>query len=239
LNQSLSLSTSSFFGRREVWNKGPDIEVKPERPTFIRNVRESRGPIYLALHGETEWNQQRRFQGRLDSPLTEIGLNQARRAGVTLLRLLGNSAEFHIVTSPLARARETARLICRTLNVGFARVEIDSRLAEIDLGSWAGLTREEVEKHWADLVRDAGRYNWYFRSPDGERFEDLANRLGAFLASAKDFNGVTIAVTHGVASRALRGVYSGLPREKAITLENNRNVLFRLCDGVVDSVPYD
>ena len=196
-------------------------------------------PIYLALHGETEWNQQRRFQGRLDSALTETGIEQARRAGVTLQRVIADATDFLIVTSPLGRARETARLICRTLNVDFGRVEIDSRLAEIDLGSWAGLTREEVEKHWADLVRDAGRYNWYFRSPDGERFEDLADRLAAWLTAARERSVVTIAVTHGVASRVLRGVYAALPREKAITLENNRNVLFRLCDGVVDSVPYD
>ena len=55
----------------------------------------------------------------------------------------------------------------------------------------------------------------------------------------KDRNGVMIAVTHGVASRILRGVYAGLPQEKAITLENNRNVLFRLCNDFVDSILYD
>jgi broad specificity phosphatase PhoE/ribosomal protein S18 acetylase RimI-like enzyme len=196
-------------------------------------------PIYVTLHGETEWNQQRRFQGRLDSALTETGREQARRAGVTLQRLIGGSTEVLIVISPLGRALETARVICKTLNVDFGRVEIDSRLAEIDLSSWAGLTREEVGKRWPDLVHGAGRYDWYFRSPDGERFEDLADRLAAWLTAARERSVVTIAVTHGVASRVLRGVYAGLPREKAITLENNRNVLFRLCDGFVDSVPYD
>jgi broad specificity phosphatase PhoE len=196
-------------------------------------------PIYLALHGETEWNQQRRFQGRLDSALTETGIEQARRAGGTLQRVIADATDFLIVTSPLGRARETARLICETLNVDFARVEVDPRLVEIDLGSWVGLTREEVEKRWHDLVHGAGRYDWYFRSPDGERFEDLADRLAAWLTSARERSLLTIAVTHGVASRVLRGVYAGLPQEKAIALENNRNVLFRLCDGFVDSVPYD
>ena len=186
---------------------------------FIPKVGLRARPIYLALHGETEWNQQRRFQGRLDSALTETGIEQARRAGVTLQRVIADATDFLIVTSPLGRARATARLICRTLNIDFARVEIDSRLAEIDLGSWAGLTRVEVEKRWPDLVRGAGRYDWYFCSPDGERFEDLADRLAAWLTAARGRRLLTIAVTHGVASRVLRGVYAGLPQEKASALE--------------------
>lgn len=79
--------------------------MKPERHTFIRNFRESRGPIYLALHGETEWNQQRRFQGRLDSPLTETGLEQARRAGVTQ----DHQAVEHLNEIALALDRQACR----------------------------------------------------------------------------------------------------------------------------------
>jgi broad specificity phosphatase PhoE len=195
--------------------------------------------IYVTLHGETEWNRQRRFQGRLDSPLTQTGREQARRAAVTLKRLISDCGELQITTSPLGRALETTRVICEGLGYEIERVQIDSRLAEIDLGCWAGKTREEVDELWPDLVRSAGRYDWYFRSPDGERFEDLAERVGEWLASASHRKRTMIAVTHGVASRVLRGLYAGLLREQAITLENNRNVLFRLCDGFVEPVPYD
>jgi probable phosphoglycerate mutase len=196
-------------------------------------------PIYVTLHGETEWNQQGRVQGQLDSALTEVGLGQARRAGATLRRLLGKCADFLIVSSPLGRAIETGQHICRAFDLDAIRMDIDSRLAEINLGSWSGRSRDQVEKHWPDLVEGAGRHGWYFRSPDGERFEDLAKRLAEWLAEAKDRNVITLAVTHGIASRVLRGLYAGLPREKTISLENDRNVIFRLHGGRVDHVPYD
>ena len=101
--------------------------------------------IYLVLHGETEWNRQRRFQGRLDSPLTPYGLEQARRVGSTLGRLIKDPAMCRLMSSPLGRARQTAEIICAALGVSSVQLALDPRLMEIDLGSWAGLTRAEVE----------------------------------------------------------------------------------------------
>jgi broad specificity phosphatase PhoE len=187
-------------------------------------------PVYLVLHGQTEWNQQGRFQGRLDSPLTMNGVEQARCMGATL-KLLLDSQDNTIVSSPLGRALATARQICRVLGKDVSCIEVDDRISEIDLGSWEGLTRAEVERRWP-----AGRYDWYFRSPDGETFEEVSKRLSAWLKSVEARNVSTIAITHGVASRVLRGLYAQLPREEAIALENSRDAVFELQVGLIKTI---
>ena len=192
--------------------------------------------IYLVLHGETEWNRQRRFQGRLDSPLTPDGLAQARRAGTKLAGLIDDAAACLIVSSPLGRARQTAEIVCEAMRVPTERLSLDPRLMEIDLGSWAGLTRDEVEELWPRPLDGSSRYDWYFRSPDGERLDTLTARLREWLADTERGNATTIAVSHGVASRILRGLYANLPMERALSLEITRDVIFKLADGRVDTI---
>ena len=63
--------------------------------------------LYLVRHGETEWNRQRRMQGRLDSRLTAEGRAHARVHG----QLLAREAVAQMIVSPLGRTRETAELI--------------------------------------------------------------------------------------------------------------------------------
>jgi len=190
--------------------------------------------IYLALHGETEWNRERRFQGRLDSPLTPRGIHQAQLMGATLRRMIGQDCGLAIVSSPLARTQTTARIICEALGISFERVALDARLAEVDLGSWGGLTREEVETRLTGVLEGATRYNWYFRSPDGESLDAVTARLQGWLADVERRNQPIVAVTHGVASRVLRGLYANLPSDTALALEVSREVVFRLADGIID-----
>ena len=194
--------------------------------------------FYLTLHGETEWNRERRFQGQLDSPLTEHGVQQARRMGVTLRELLGNATGYVVVSSPLGRARRTAEIICDILEIDSRQIETDTRLAEINLGSWAGLTRNEVEARWPGTLDGAGRYDWYFRSPDGETLDDLTARVRRFLADTARRDSV-IAVSHGVTSRLIRGLFGGIAVSDALTLEVSRDVVFRLHDGLVDRIKCD
>ena len=194
--------------------------------------------FYLTLHGETEWNRDRRFQGQLDSPLTEHGVEQAHRMGVTLRELIGDATGYVIVSSPLGRACRTAEIICEVLGIEPRQIETDARIAEINLGSWAGLTRGEVEARWPRPLDGAGRYDWYFRSPDGETLDDLTARVRQWLADAAGRDRM-IAVSHGVTSRLLRGLYGGLETSEALSLEVSRDVVFRLHDKCVDRVPSD
>jgi len=75
------------------------------------------GSIFLVRHGETEWNRMRRYQGWLDSALTEAGIGQAQAIG-RLLRGVADAATAEIVASPIGRARRTAKLIQAELGDG-------------------------------------------------------------------------------------------------------------------------
>ena len=83
--------------------------------------------VYLVRHGETLWNREGRMQGRLDSPLTRHGQDQARRMGQMLVRLIDEPTGFSLVSSPLGRAYHTMELIAGELGVDPKRCRIDRR----------------------------------------------------------------------------------------------------------------
>jgi broad specificity phosphatase PhoE len=89
--------------------------------------------IYLVRHGETEWARLGRHTGRTDIPLTEVGRDQA----IDLGRRLAGHRFGLVLTSPLARAADTARL------AGFPGAEIDEDLREWDYGAFEGRTTAE------------------------------------------------------------------------------------------------
>jgi broad specificity phosphatase PhoE len=131
--------------------------------------------IYLARHGQTEWNVAGRRQGRLDSPLTALGLQQAaRNAG--LLSTEGIDAVF---ASPLGRARRTASIIGSTLGL---TVQVLDDLAEIDHGLWSGLGSAEIDAGWPGQRALRERDKYAFRFPDGESYADGDVRAGQALA---------------------------------------------------------
>jgi broad specificity phosphatase PhoE len=191
------------------------------------------GLILLVRHGETEWNLQRRFQGRSDSPLTERGIAQAHAIG-RLLGTLPEAAIARMVTSPLGRARRTAELIGEHLPRG-PELLIDDRLRELSLGSWDGLRYREIAIRSPGVFDGDGRYEWYFRSPDGERYEAFAARLDQWLRTVGGPSPL-IVVTHGIVTRVLRGLCAGLPREVALVLPVPHDKIFRLSGGAVGEI---
>ena len=191
------------------------------------------GCILLVRHGETEWNLQRRNQGRFDSPLTGRGVAQAEAIG-RLVGTLPNVAAARIVASPLGRARRTAEII-RTHIEPAPELLLDERLRELSLGSWDGLTYQEIAVCSPGIFDGDSGAEWCFRSPDGEPFDAFAARIGEWLREAVEAPFV-IAVTHGVVSRILRGVYGGLPRQIALTLPVSQDKIFRLSDGTIEAI---
>jgi broad specificity phosphatase PhoE len=185
--------------------------------------------IYLVRHGETEWNLERRYQGRFDSPLTEAGMAQASAIG-RLLAVLPEVRGARFVASPQPRARRSAALIARELGRGMPR--IDARLRELTLGAWDGLTFGEIEIAMPGIFDGDGRHEWYFRAPDGEAEAAFTARLAEWLAETSEKETV-IAVTHGVVTRVLRGLYAGLPRASALRLPVAQGRVFRLAGGMV------
>lgn len=176
--------------------------------------------IYILRHGETEWNRQGRLQGWLDSPLTELGREQAARQGAVL------SAEgalgLPLWSSPAPRALATAAL---ALPGRTARP--DPRLREITLGPWDGLTRPEIAALAAGVPLSAHPFHWYDQTP-GERFDGLRARVEAFLG---DLSGPAVIVTHGITSRFLRGAVLGLTLDGIAALPGGQGVVWHLRDG--------
>lgn len=96
--------------------------------------------IYLVRHGETAWSVNGRHTGRTDIPLTDVGREQARDLG----RRLRGHAFALVLTSPLSRAAETARL------AGFADAEQVDDLREWDYGAFEGRTTVDIRSEIPD-----------------------------------------------------------------------------------------
>ncbi|OUR79303.1 hypothetical protein A9Q75_12425 [Colwellia psychrerythraea] len=96
--------------------------------------------LYLARHGQTKWNKAQRFQGKLDSSLTQIGQQQSEQLA---LRLANQQIDL-IVSSTLGRAVDSALICQRILNTPIARLD---GLTERDLGSWQGQYIAAIKSH--------------------------------------------------------------------------------------------
>jgi broad specificity phosphatase PhoE len=160
--------------------------------------------VYLARHGESDWNAANRFQGHSDRPLTELGRRQAQALADELAEVSTLAA---IYSSPLRRASETAFAVGERVRLEPVLVE---DLREVDVGSWTGLTRAEVEaRHPADFRRwlDGGE-GW----EDGESYAAMSARvLPALLGIAAGHEGDEILViSHGGPLRAIQAAAAGL-----------------------------
>lgn len=113
--------------------------------------------MLLLRHGQSEWNAVRRWQGRADTPLTELGRLQALRCGEQLeRRRASNGQPFAAVwSSTLGRASETATILSDCLALG--AVSTDERLCEADAGEWEGLTPDEIERAYPGFLADHRR----------------------------------------------------------------------------------
>ncbi|MDG9713351.1 bifunctional RNase H/acid phosphatase [Streptomyces sp. DH10] len=171
----------------------------------------------LLRHGETPLTPQKRFSGSggTDPSLSDIGRDQAERAAALLARRGTIQA---IVSSPLARTRETAGIIAARLGL---EVSVDDGLRETDFGAWEGLTFAEVrERHPDDL-------NAWLASPDaeptggGESFAATATRIAATrdkLIAA--YTGRTVLlVTHVTPIKTLVRLALGAPPESLFRME--------------------
>lgn len=149
--------------------------------------------LYVARHGETDWNHEGRYQGQRESVLTDLGRRQAQALAAELAR----SGACRVVASPLQRCVETARPIADRLHAVF---ETDTRLLEIAHGTWEGRLRDEIERD------DGERMRAWRDAPDtvtfagGESLADVDRRWRAFADSLTGENDVVV-VTHDVLVR--------------------------------------
>ena len=146
--------------------------------------------LVLVRHGETDWNAENRFQGHADPPLNETGRAQARALATELRR----EAFAALYTSPLQRAAETAAIIGYELAL---EPRWDDALKEVDVGSWSGLTRAEVEQRYPTGFARWLEYGHGW--DDGETYDELGDRVvtGLTRIAERHDGGHVLAITHG------------------------------------------
>jgi broad specificity phosphatase PhoE len=145
------------------------------------------GEIVLVRHGETEWSRGGRHTGNTDVPLTDRGREQAE----ALREALGKREFARVLTSPLARAAETARL------AGFDGAEVREELREWDYGGYEGRTTAEIREE------RPGWSLWRDGVPGGEASHEVAARVDRLLAELRTVEGDVLVFAHGHVLRVL------------------------------------
>lgn len=185
--------------------------------------------LILIRHGETVWNRERRMQGQQDSPLSELGMWQARQ----LARRLAQEPFAALYSSDLGRAHETAKCVA---DVAGRAILMDAGLRERHFGVFEGLTSFEIECSYPkEHLRFRSRDPEYV-VPGGESAREFRDRcLRCLDLIARRHAGDTVAVvTHGLVLdmvyRAAQGIALTEPRTYPL-LNASLNVFARIGDG--------
>jgi len=194
----------------------------------------ARTTILLARHGETDWNAVGRWQGHTDRALTERG----RRQAAELAERLANLELDAVYSSDLLRAVETAEPVAKRLGLPLQTLP---ELREVDVGTWAGLTRDEVAERFPDGFRLWSE--WQTGWEDGETYDQMGERVvGAVLRLAGVHEGARIlVVSHGGAIRALHAAAAGIDiatfRQLRPVVENARVTSVFVENGRLSEAP--
>jgi glucosyl-3-phosphoglycerate phosphatase len=162
--------------------------------------------VILLRHGITDWNGAGRFQGHADVPLNADGRAQASRAAEAMASLgIGR-----IISSDLSRAAATSEIVADRLGL---EVSFDAQLREINVGSWSGLTMDEVGKANPDFWPSIAQGRDFRRSPIGETGTEAGNRVAAAIieqAAAAPDDEALLVVGHGMTTRVASMLLLGL-----------------------------
>ena len=150
--------------------------------------------VVLARHGETEWSRSGRHTGTTDLELTAEGCAAAAR----LAGVLSAWSFALVLTSPLRRARDTARL------AGFGAAEVEPSLVEWTYGDYEGLTTPEIRESVP------GWTVWTHPSPGGETAAEIGARVDGVISRVQAVAGPVLLVAHGHVLRVLAARWLGL-----------------------------
>jgi alpha-ribazole phosphatase len=166
--------------------------------------------LLLIRHGAPHDDGRGRCYGTLDYGLSELG----RRQSAELAARLENVGIGTVVSSPRARAKETASVLGRD-------VDVDERLRELDFGELEGRRYDEIAREQPSLYRKWMTEPTGVRFPGGEAFDDLRARAAAAITDLVGAStGEAIAVvTHGGVVRAALADALGLPSERIFRLD--------------------
>jgi broad specificity phosphatase PhoE len=144
--------------------------------------------LTVVRHGETEWSRDGKHTGRTDIPLTDEG----RTTAAKLAQALRDRTYAMVLTSPMARARDTAAI------AGFPEAVVDEDLREWDYGDYEERTTPEIRK-WGD----ADWLLWDDGVPNGETLAEVAARADRVIERVRALDGDALAFAHGHFLRVL------------------------------------
>jgi broad specificity phosphatase PhoE len=165
----------------------------------------------LARHGETDWNQQGRWQGQQNLALNRAGIDQA----LALSAKLKKERLAAVYSSALRRSVETAQAIAHAHNLNVCR---DERLNEIGLGEWEGMPRKEIAAKYPQILQMWESDARSTRPPHGESIAELEKRvLEALQEIARAYPGETVClIGHKMSNGVIRCHYLGLSLNEAL-----------------------
>ncbi|SDW22814.1 histidine phosphatase family protein [Paenibacillus sp. CF384] len=169
--------------------------------------------VYLTRHGETKWNVEGKLQGHKDSPLTNLGKRQAQWLGVSLKDIKFDA----IYSSASPRAIHTAEIIRDKREVTVSSCE---SLMEINMGSWEGEKRSEIEREFHDEHKTFwSAPHSYIPTNGGENFFQLQDRLIPQVEEiiSKHPGGNVLVVTHAIALKVIMAYFKEESLEKLWT----------------------
>ena len=177
--------------------------------------------LVLVRHGQSEWNAKNLFTGWKDPKLTDLGIQEAIKAGDLLET---RNLKFDLMfTSDLFRAQETGRLILEQMNHADIQVIKDQSLNERNYGDLAGLNKDEAREKWGEEQVHIWRRSFNVPPPGGESLKNTAERVLPYFEHEimpKVKEGLNILVAaHGNSLRALVMELEKISSEEIVKLE--------------------
>ena len=177
--------------------------------------------LVLVRHGQSEWNKKNLFTGWKDPELTDLGIEEAIKAGKLLKT---KKMKFDIMfTSDLFRAQETGRLILENMNQLDIPVIKNQSLNERNYGDLAGLNKDDAREKWGEEQVHIWRRSFDIPPPGGESLKDTAERVLPYFHSEilpKVEEGLDVLVAaHGNSLRALVMELEGISSDEIVKLE--------------------
>ena len=187
--------------------------------------------LILVRHGESEWNRAGRIQGQVNSPLTDLGINQAKATRDYLSGILLNQ-QLEIYTSPLDRALQTAEIIAQGIDYPSRKIIIEERLNDFNLGEISGTFGwDKVAEIFPEQAKLRLEDPMRFHPSGGESGAEFEARLRSLLEELMGDGTLKLMVSHGIVNKFIRGILKNLSGKEIIDLGESQNAIYRLEQG--------
>lgn len=181
----------------------------------------------IIRHAPTQWNVEKRLQGR-----TDIGLGPEGRIVAASWSVPTAWQDWRVLTSPLTRARETAAILFPN-----ATAEIEPALREMSFGDWEGQSLDALRGAPGSDAESREAMGLDFRAPNGESPREVQQRLLPLLSRLCREGREVVLVSHKAVQRALYALATGwqMTEKPPVKLKDGRAHLFHLSnDGMPD-----